>query len=696
MTLPASGPLTLSDIQTEFGGTNPIGMNEYYAGGGLVPAGTSGTYGTVPSSGALSVQNFYGTSQFVPQYIEDVFSTWLYSGNSSTQTITNGINLSSNDGLVWIKARNGSGATRNHRLWTTNIGGNKVLQSDSTAALYDYGSPQVTFNSNGFGLSSDAGINATGSNYASWTFRQQDKFFKIVTWTGDGTGTRTLTHGLQGTVGCVIAKLLGSTSVWVVQHRGLPNAWTGARMFLNTTDSVLAYSNFTNPTNTTIDVDSNLNGSGSQWVAYFFAHNAGGFGAVGTDNVVSCGAFTATTNMSVNLGYEPQWLLFKKYNTTSDWVILDNMRNWTYDESSQLKPNTADAENAPLYCTPTQTGFSSVSGFDSGSSYIYVAIRRGPMKVPTVGTSVFNPNAYNGTGTGSIQTLTTNFPVDLYITSSRLSGYTSKYTGNRLTGKTNYLQTNSTGGQSGIGGGNGVNNDVGFASNIGIGVQGDWNNPSSPAYSPYIMWSFRRAPSVFDVVCYTGTGSATTVTHNLTVAPQMMIIKRRSSGADWTVYHVAMGANKYTFLDGSTELSSATIWNGTTPTASVFSVGPEYYVNASASTYVAYLFATLAGVSKVGSYTGTGALQTVNCGFTTGARFVLIHRIDSGSNNWFVYDSARGITSSNDPYLALNSTANEVANTNYVDTTSVGFQITAAAPSELNASGGTYIFLAIA
>lgn len=69
MTLPASGPLSFTDIQTEFGGTNPIGLNEYYAGGGLVPAGTTGTFGAVPSSGAISIQNFYGTSAIVPQAI---------------------------------------------------------------------------------------------------------------------------------------------------------------------------------------------------------------------------------------------------------------------------------------------------------------------------------------------------------------------------------------------------------------------------------------------------------------------------------------------------------------------------------------------------------------------------------------------------------------------------------------------------
>lgn len=64
MTLPTSGAISLSDIQTEFGGSNPISLSEYYAGGSYVPAGTSGTYGAVPSSGAISIQNFYGTTKF--------------------------------------------------------------------------------------------------------------------------------------------------------------------------------------------------------------------------------------------------------------------------------------------------------------------------------------------------------------------------------------------------------------------------------------------------------------------------------------------------------------------------------------------------------------------------------------------------------------------------------------------------------
>ena len=113
------------------------------------------------------------------------------------------------------------------------------------------------------------------------------------------------------------------------------------------------------------------------------------------------------------------------------------------------------------------------------------------------------------------------------------------------------------------------------------------------------------------------------------------------------------------------------------------------------NTGVYYLFATCKGVSKVGSYTGTGALQTIACGFTSGARFVLIKRTDS-TGDWYVWDSTRGITSGNDPYLLMNSTPAEVIATNYVDTDTAGFKVTAAAPADINAVGGTYIFLAIA
>ena len=133
-----------------------------------------------------------------------------------------------------------------------------------------------------------------------------------------------------------------------------------------------------------------------------------------------------------------------------------------------------------------------------------------------------------------------------------------------------------------------------------------------------------------------------------------------------------------------------------TPTSSTFSfITGNAVVNASGNTYVAYLFATCAGVSKVGSYTGNGTTQTIDCGFTGGARFVLIRRIDT-SGNWYVYDTARGMTVLTDPYLLLNTTAAEVATLGSVTTVSTGFALNSAILAAINVSAGTYIFLAIA
>ena len=141
--------------------------------------------------------------------------------------------------------------------------------------------------------------------------------------------------------------------------------------------------------------------------------------------------------------------------------------------------------------------------------------------------------------------------------------------------------------------------------------------------------------------------------------------------------------------------TSSSEWNNTAPTATQFTVGSSVGTNKSGDKYIAYLFASLAEISKVGSYTGTGYDVNVDCGFSAGARFILIKRTDS-SSDWYVWNSARGIVATNDPYVLWNNTAGEVTNTNYIDPLNAGFTVRSTAPAALNASGGTYLFLAIA
>ena len=229
-----------------------------------------------------------------------------------------------------------------------------------------------------------------------------------------------------------------------------------------------------------------------------------------------------------------------------------------------------------------------------------------------------------------------------------------------------------------------------FASNTTI-------TPRLYGGNPTAVYCFGRAPGFFDEVCYTGTGAPNTLSHNLGVAPELIILKRRNGIGDWPVYcgQLETPLSKVIYLNqtGSAQTSSNTWQNITTTTFGFNATG--YYFNGNGDTYVAYLFATCPGVSKVGAYTGTAASQAIDCGFAAGARFVMIKRTD-GTGDWYTYDTARGMSSGSDPYILLNSTAAQITGTNYVNSTTGGFTLTASAPAALNGNGATYIYLAIA
>ena len=632
-------------------------------------------------------------SQPPPNYIEDVFSTYLYKGNSLTQTITNNIDLSTKGGLVWIKSRD---TTFDHMLLDTARGVTKYLNSNNTATESTNAFQLTSFNSNGFTLGDGNFTNNSSYNYVSWTFREQPKFFDIVTWTGNGS-TQTINHNLGSTPGCVIIKQLNAVSLvgWVTYHRSVTNP-NDNYLLLNTTDAPASAPAWISPNSTSFTVGNydDINKNGNTYVAYLWAHDAGGFGTSGTDNVISCGSFTTdgSGNATVSLGYEPQWLMVKASSAVQNWYIEDNMRAFNLTSRAILFPSlpNAEATGATAYLAPNSTGFAAVNGqLNASTTYIYIAIRRGPMAVPTVGTTVFTSVAQNFSS--SATTVTTGFPVDLNITADRNKTVSSlTFAFDRLRGLP-LLATNSTAAESTPAG------SITFASNTSV-RDAFWGPDQGASGQAGIYWNWRRAPGFFDEVCYTGNAtSGRTINHNLGAVPEMMIVKVRNDTDNWQVYHKDLGATKYINLNTTSAAQTATDrWNDTSPTNSVFTVGNGFGVNySSAYNYVAYLFATCAGVSKVGTYTGTGTTQTINCGFTGGARFVLIKRTDS-TGDWYVWDSARGIIAGNDPYLLLNSTAAEVTNTDYVDTAATGFEISSTAPAAINANGGTFIFLAIA
>ena len=635
-----------------------------------------------------------GAGGGIPNFIEDVFSTYLYTGNSSTQTITNNIDLSTKGGLVWLKARSAA----NHGLVDTVRGFRSYLSSDSTAAAYTnvLGYDVTAFNANGFSLGPSQAVstNTSGITYASWTFRKQPKFFTQGTFTGDGTTNKVITHDLNATTGFIIVKRTDDTGNWQCWHRTFTNKQT---IFLNTTGAVQTYATADDitVTNTSFTVGTNQlfgNGSGFVYVYYVFAHDAGGFGLAGTDNVISCGSVVNTGNPQVTLGYEPQWVLFKSATSTSSWYIVDNMRGLAVgQDQAVLLPNSSVAEvTNSNYININATGFTTNSSLIVGETLIYIAIRRGPMKVPTVGTSVYN--AIARTGTGAAATVTgVGFAPDLMIVGNRtgVSGVTG-HTADRLRGKFTALRTNA-----GVVEISDSSLTTGFLMD-GVSLGDDSYDYGLNKVMTYVNWFFKRAPGFFDEVCYTGTGVATTQAHNLGAVPEMMIVKRRNAMNNWAVYTAALGNTNRIFINQTgASAADSTLWNNTTPTNSVFTIGTAFATNNSGDTYVAYLFATCAGVSKVGSYTGNGSSQTIACGFTAGSRFVLIKRTDS-TGDWYVWDSARGIVAGNDPHLSLNDAAAEVTTDDSVDTDNSGFIVNQDAATNVNVTSATYIFLAIA
>jgi hypothetical protein len=628
-------------------------------------------------------------------FIEQVFSTYLYTGTGASLTIPNGINLSGKGGLTWTKSRS---STAFHKWYDSARGIANAIESNTTDANQNEPTGITSFNSNGYTYGTDGNTNSNGVSYVSWTFREQPKFFDIVTYTGNG-GTLTVSHNLGSTPGCIMVKKTSGAEDWYVWHRSLaasnPNTWINLNLTSAATISAVFGGSSLPPTSTNFSVGPGVsvtNGSGESYVAYLFAHDAGGFGLTGTDNVISCGSFTQGS--AVTLGYEPQWLLIKDSGASgSEWYLFDSMRGLTADGTYEpyLHPNRSNAEasfgSTPI-CKINATGFDAV-GFGTGGPYIYIAIRRGPMKVPTDATKVYN--AIARTGTGATATVTgAGFVPDLVIPKARSNSATATPY-DRLRGALAFLQTSATNAESSAF----TDTLTAFGMNgFTVGADASFGSINQNAYT-YINWVFGRAPGFFDEVCYTGTGVARTITHNLAAVPELMIVKKRNAAASWTVYSKSIPITHNLILNNGTASAASAVWNSTAPTSSVFSVSTLGAVNANLDTYVAYLFATCPNVSKVGSYTGNGTTQTINCGFTGGARFVLLKRTDD-VGDWYVYDTARGMTAMTDPYLWLNSTAAEVATLGSVTTVATGFALDSAILADINVSAGTYIFLAIA
>ena len=213
-----------------------------------------------------------------------------------------------------------------------------------------------------------------------------------------------------------------------------------------------------------------------------------------------------------------------------------------------------------------------------------------------------------------------------------------------------------------------------------------------------VAWCWKEsATSGFDMVAYTGTGSAKTESHSLSAVPHFMLVKQRSNAYEWKVYHhknTSAPETDYLILNTTAAtFDRDTVWNDTAPTSSVFSVGTEDGTNENTETFMAYLFSEKQGYSKFGSYTGNGNADGafVYTGFKPA--FILLKN-SSGSSDWQLIDNKRLGYNVDNNRLKANETQTEDT-TDYLDLLSNGFKIRSTS-GDYNTSGNTFIYAAFA
>jgi hypothetical protein len=420
------------------------------------------------------------------------------------------------------------------------------------------------------------------------------------------------------------------------------------------------------------------------------------FGESGSENVIKTGSYvgSGSAGLEVNLGFEPQWVMWKRTSGTSNWYMVDSMRGIvTGGDDPYLAANENSGEGGgynPIEVTPTGFKLTTTGSWvnNSGEDYIFMAIRRpdGYVGKPVeLGTDVFGLTT--GAGSTSRPSFVPNFPVAFNIFRKPGENGQNWQTSARLIGP-RVLYTNTSDAE-------GAHGDYVWDSNVGV---------FKDAGSDYQAWSWKRHAG-FDVVCFKGNETAGhQISHSMNAAPEMMWLKPRAAGDGWNVYHKGLngGTNPQNYAimlnTDAAERDINTTWNDTAPTATHFTLGNSADTNRSNSPMLALLFSSVDGISKCGFYDGSSSDQAISLGFQP--RFLIIKIVSGGATDWMVYDTTRGwptwagskAASGLHKQIQLNTNGGQY-NAEQVWPTSTGFHLLGGENSTNNASR-KYIYYA--
>jgi hypothetical protein len=700
-----------------------------------LPSGTTAERPTSPSTGEWRYNTDNNLIEFwdggawrdlqdeeIPPVPSENFNTVLYTGNSSTQSIT-GVGFEPD--WVWIKER--GPAAENHNLTDSSRGTNKILNSNNTSAEITSTTRITSFDSDGFTLGSNNETNDSGSTYVAWCWKanggttssntdgtetstvqvNSKAGFSIIQWTSTtATSSTTVGHGLGTTPAMIIVKRTDAVEDWYIWHKELGGGGSGAlNKFLRfNTNAQATATNLFNTVNSTV-FNPTYTSAPNTNIGYCFAEKAGysKFGTYtgnGSDN-----------GPIINTGFEPAFVMTKQTNTVSNWVIVDNKRSTTNPRDKGLRPNS-DATEASVSNNMVVDFLS--NGFqlkqtgganDNGGTFIYMAFASDPSPAPVLADS-FNANLYTGNGTS--QSVTgVGFSPNLVFLKMRNnpSSYISRVI-DSVRGVTKEIYPESSLAENTETAGVLSLDADGFT----LGTNAAYNNNGTN----FVSWNWKANPiptintdgtvqsvvsanqaSGFSIVSFkTPATNNFTVGHGLSDAPKLMIIKGTSIVSSWTVYSSEIGATNYLQLNttnGST--ASSLPFNDTAPTSSVFTLGSSTVWYGTNESYIAYCFSEVAGFSKFGSYTGNGSSTgpVVTTGFQPD--FIILKSSSYSPTQWVLMDSVRDNSVDFSAILFANASNAETDGITRAETSSTGFQITTASNS-YNRNGETYIYMA--
>jgi len=328
------------------------------------------------------------------------FNTVLYTGTGSELAITS---LDFTPDFVWIKNRD---ATDNHMLYDSVRGATKDLHSNTADAETTTAQTLKSFDAAGFTLGTDVQVNTSAEDYVAWCWKaggaaasntdgtitssvsaNTTSGFSIVSYTGSGTASDTVGHGLSTIPSLIIARNRTESGSWCVTHESL-SADKVLRFEGTNAEGDIADGELDSPPNNSSTFGFNngssgtplkaVNASSIPYIAYCWSE-VEGFSKFGsyTGNGNADGPFVYT-------GFRPAFILIKHTNGADNWIILDTARD-TYNVAGKfLLPNTTGVEGSGSILDVVSNGFkfravsSSYNG--SGGEYIYAAYAEHPFQ----------------------------------------------------------------------------------------------------------------------------------------------------------------------------------------------------------------------------------------------------------------------------------------------------------------------------